>query len=264
MNKGISYTSIILILIFINIIGITLRYFDLDTYLILFGFRFQLSLFLPIIIILRKIEKEFFLDVFKNPPYKKNTFYIYLLITPLLVILVILFFLKKIELGDPEYFYEFGFSSIADFPVYLVWNSLQLISFFLFLIYLSSFSKFRFSFNVLIIILLFAYKFIPLGKESINYYSFASFFMAAMITGILIKYFQNIYWLTVFSFSVLWINFLLFGSESEIIIHLLFASQYNAWEGFFTVSKNFNTFLLPAHFLLTGIFLLPGLSKKGS
>ena len=183
---------------------------------------------------------------------------------PLFVILVILFLLKKIELGDPEYFYEFGFSSIADFPVYLIWNSLQLISFFLFLIYFSSFSKFKFSFIVLIIIFLFAYEFIPLGKESINYYSLASLFMAALITGILIKHFQNIYWLTVFSFSVLWINFLLFGSKSEIIIHLLFASQYNAWEGFFTISKNFNAFLLPAHFLLTGIFLLPGLSKKGS
>ena len=42
---------------------------------------------------------------------------------------------KNIErlYDNPEYFYEFGLSSIADFPVYLIWNSFQLFFLYQFL-----------------------------------------------------------------------------------------------------------------------------------
>jgi hypothetical protein len=260
VNKNISLLLIAITIAVVNVIGILLKYFGLDTFLILFGFRFQLSLILPLLLFIRKEQKDFYINIFKYPSYKKNIFYIYLFIIPFLVLFVILFLLKEIELGDPEYLYEFGISSIIDFPVYLVWNSIQLVFFFLFLITLLS--KFKFSFFLLIFILLFAYEFVELKKEKIDYYQLISILLFAINSGIMIKYFQNIYWLVIFSFSVLWFNVILFGTNNETIINILFASHYNSWEGFFSVSKSLKSFLLPAYLFIADIFLLLGLMNK--
>ncbi len=257
LNKNIKY--LIALVIIINLIGLSLRYLGLDTYFILLGFRFQLSLCLPFFIFPGKESKGLLLNIFKNPSYKKSYLFIYLLIIPLLIIFAVLFLLKKIEPGDPDYFYEFGLSSIIDYPVYLVWNSIQLIFFFLFLIYITSKLKFKYLLTVFIFILLFSYEVVPLKKESFDFFQVISLILSAATAGLLIKYFQNIYWLIIFSFSVFWVNILLFGSNSEMIINLLFASQYNSWEGFFSVSKIFKSFLLPAQLLLINILIVVNL-----
>ena len=257
-------SSIVLVLIIINTIGIILRYFNLDTYLILLGFRFQLSLVFPLVIILRNIPGDFIIDTFKKPKYKKHLPFVYLLLFPLFILFAILLLVKKIELGDPEYFYEFGLSSIIDFPVYLVWNSLQLIFLYLFLIYISSFFKLKFTWIFLILIFLSVYELIPFKKESLDYFQLISLILFAFMTGILIRHFQNIYWLVIFSFSILWLNILLFGSKSELFINLIFASQYNSWEGFFSVGKGFENLIFPSTLLITNVFLVSGLWRKES
>ena len=248
----------------INAIGILLRYLELDTYFILIGFRFQLSLFLPALFISGIYSKDYIVNIFKSPSYKKSLLFIYLLIIPLFFLFAILFILRKIELGDPEYFYEFGISSIIDFPVYLVWNSIQLTLFFLFFIYLSSKLKLNLLIIFFIFILLFVYELIPLRKESFDYFNLISVFFLGLITGLMVKYYQNIYWLVVFSFSILWLDFILFGSNSELAVNLLFASQYNLWEGFFSVEKDLKEFVLPFHLILVNILILINLFKKKS
>ncbi len=52
MNKGIGIARIAAAVALVNAAGILLRYFGLDTYLILLGFRFQLSFILPALVIL--------------------------------------------------------------------------------------------------------------------------------------------------------------------------------------------------------------------
>ncbi len=183
VNKGIKFPLIILILITVNVIGILLKFFGLYTYFTLFGFRFQISLFLPVLILLREERKDFFINIFRNPSYKKNLIFIYLLIVPVLILFVILFILKKVSVGDPEHFYEFGISSIIDFPVYLIWNSPQLALFFLFLILTVSASKFKFLLVAFIFIILFAYELIPFSKESFDYFHLASLILFASIAG---------------------------------------------------------------------------------
>lgn len=246
----------------INALGILLRYLELDTYFILIGFRFQLSLFLPALFISGIFSKDYIVNIFRSPSYKKSLFFIYLLIIPLFFLFAILFILRKIELGDPEYFYEFGISSIIDFPVYLVWNSIQLTLFFLFFIYLASKLKLNLLIIFFIFILLFVYELIPLRKESFDYFNLISVFFLGLITGLMVKYYQNIYWLVVFSFSILWLDFILFGSNSEVAVNLLFASQYNLWEGFFSVEKDLKEFVLPFHLILVNILILINLFKK--
>ena len=260
-NTAFFFISIV---IMVNVIGILLRYSGLDTYFIIVGFRFQLSLFLPAIIIYRKYSKDFITGIFRNPLYKRKLFFIYILIIPLFVLVGILFLLKKIELGEPEYFYEFGISSIIDLPVYLVWNSGQLLLFFFFFIYLVSVIKLRIPTILLIFVLLFVYEMIPLKKENFNFVHLISLALFAVITGLLVKYYQNVYWLIFFTFSVLWIHFLLFGSNSEMAVNLLFASQYNYWEGFFSAGKELKAFILPAHLLFVNIFILINLLTKKS
>ncbi|MEJ2617472.1 MAG: hypothetical protein P8Z35_21140 [Ignavibacteriaceae bacterium] len=180
------------------------------------------------------------------------------------LLFAILFLLRKIEPGAPDYFYEFGISSITDFPVYLAWNSIQLILFFLFFIYLTSKVKLNLLIIFFIFFLLFVYELIPLKKESFNYFDLISVFLSGLMVVVMVKYYQNIYWLVIFSFSILWLDFLLFGSNSEMAVNLLFASQYNSWEGFFSVEKDFKVFVLPAHLILANILILSKFFKEKS
>jgi hypothetical protein len=257
VEKKISLSSIIMALLIINAVGFILRYFELDTYFILFGFRFQLSLFLPLIIIFRGTQKKLVKNIFAKPGYKKSFFFVCLILIPVLIEIVSLFIFKKIKIENPDYFYEFGLSSIIDYPIYLIWNSPQLIFFILFLIICSSVFKFKAIGISILILFLFAYQLTPLKKESPDYFQLASFISISFVAGILIKRFQNIYWLVVFFFSIFWINTLLFGSNSKMVINLLFASQYNSWEGFFSIAKGFGNYLLPVQFLIVLLIALP-------
>ena len=51
-------------------------------------------------------------------------------------------------------------------------------------------------------------------------------------------------------FSIFWIGILAFGSNSKSLINILFAAQYNNWEGFFDVEKQYALFILPAYFAI--------------
>ena len=255
MKKN-TISILIVTLVTINAIGLLLKYFKLDTYFILLGFRFQLSLVLPIFFIFRKSSKDFVINIFRSPSYKGNLFFIYVLVIPLLLLIAILFVLNKIAPGDPDYFYEFGISSIIDFPVYMIWNSIQLILLYLFLFYIASKVKLKFIIVSLMVILLFAYEAIPFKSERLDFTYLVSLFLLAVIAGLIVKYYQNIYWIVIFTFSILWLNFLLFGSNSRIMVNLIFASQYSSWDGFLSIGNGIRSYILPAHLMLINICIL--------
>ena len=255
MNYKSKITRIIAAVIFINTAGILLRHFNLDTYIILVGFRFHLSLILPLFFILDSEQFSPVKNLFKNPSYNKTFQPLGWIFLPLITMLAVLYFTKKIEIGDPEYFYEFGLSSIVDFPVYLIWNILQLLAFALFLTLTSSLFKQRFLYSFVIVLLLFAYEFIPLEKSKIDLYGLMSLFFSAIIISLLANYFQNIYWFSIIVFTIFWINLLAFGSQSEMLIHILFAARYSGWEGFFDIPKNFTNYLLPVQLGITTLLL---------
>jgi hypothetical protein len=89
--------------------------------------------------------------------------------------------------------------------------------------------------------------------------------LISLTIGLMIKYFQNIYWFTIVIFSIFWLHFLAFGSSSEEIIHLLFASQYSGWDGFLEVKRSFATFILPAQLFITflAVMISSSFRKKG-
>jgi len=171
-----------------------------------------------------------------------------LILLPFLALSGYLFFSHKIDLGDPDYFYEFGVSSVADYPVYLLWNFPQIAVLFLFLTSVSSVSKYKFTSVFLAIIFLFGSELIPIDHFPFSFTELGILFSSSVIFSVLINYYSNIYWFCISLFTMLWLPLLAFGTESKTMVNLLFASQYKYWDGFFEVTKDFTSYTLPAYF----------------
>ena len=210
-----SFIRIILVIVLVNAAGIALRYFEIDTYFIFLGFRFHLATIVPFIILLNGHNFRKLLDAFRNPYFKKKFLPVIWILLPLIILSVSLFFIHDVKPGDPDYFYEFGLSSIFDFPLYLVWNFPQLCLLFMTLLVFSDISRFSYL-NVFIgLILLFWYEVIPMDS-SFAYMSAISLVLVALIASFFVTSLQNIYWFSIIIFSSIWSIILLLGSKSEL------------------------------------------------
>lgn len=246
-----------------NISGYLLKYLELDTFVILLGFRMHISLVIPALFIVGRIPVNFYKNEFSDPPYKKN--YPYVIAFSILLLLFALSYLwGAIELGDPEYFYELGLSSIVDLPMYLLWNSVQLTLFYFFLI--CAFERKNFRVPVLFVSAVspFAFEFISI--ENVDITGLAVLALIGITTVIIISRFRNIYWFVIFFFLTFWIFILLFGSASPVLIKLIIASEYTFWEGFFVVNKSIEAFMLPVYSAVISlvIFILSLFRNKGN
>ncbi len=262
MNNKAIIVRIIFAVVFINAAGIILEHFNLNTYIIILGFRFHLSLILPLFFVLNPGQFHTIKKIFTKPLYNKTLQPLIWIFLPLLFLWVVLYFTKSLQISHPKYFYEFGMSSIVDYPIYLVWNFCQLSAFGLFLILAGSVFKHKFIITLIIIMLLFVYSFIPLAKTKFDYVNYISLLASAIIASIVVNYFQNIYWFCIIIFSIFWCNLLAFGSESKMLIHIIFAANYSVWEGFFMIAKNFTNYVLPAQLGITVLLLTVSLWNK--
>ncbi len=254
MGKEYKIISIVIAVLLVNGMGIILRLNNLDPYIIILGFRFHISLIIPFFVVFRFADLGKLKQILLKPLYNKTLQPLLWIFIPFVVIVAVLYLWKNLEIGDPEYFYEFGLSSIFDLPVYFIWNLAQLLMFVSFLLLIQP-QKINWPLTSLIIILLFAFEFIPLGKENFDCLNVAVLILSALNAGLLLKYFQNVYWFSVFFFMLFWLNLLAFGTDSQTMLHLLFASQYEAWEGFFDVAKEITDYLLTAQMILSFIIL---------
>ena len=256
MEYLVKPSRLVIAVLAVNAAGLILRYFNLDAYIIIVGFRFHISLVLPFLIVFRKNQLQFIKKIFVDPLHKRTILPLLWILLPVIIVTGVLFLIHKAVIGDPDYFYEFGLSSIIDYPIYLLWNFPQLFCLFIFLALTSTVSKKSLSTISVITFLIFAFEFIPFKIGDLDYSGIASLLLISISIGLLIKYFQNIYWFTIVVFSIFWLHFLAFGSSSEEIIHLLFASQYYAWDGFFEINKSFLQYLLPVQLALTFLVIL--------
>jgi hypothetical protein len=209
-----------------------------------------MSFVLPLIIVFNSNFLPYIKRSFLKPEWRKASLYLFLILLPLLIEASGLYILNKIDIGDPEYFYEFGISSIADYPVYLIWNFPQMILLFFFLASVSAKSRFRFITVAVVIFFLFAFELVSINKTIIPYWELGILASCSIIYSILINYCRNIYWFCISLFTLLWLAVLAFGSSSKTMINLLFATQYGNWEGFFEVVKDFIPFTLPLYFVI--------------
>jgi hypothetical protein len=256
-----KYIPLLLAVLSVNLIGVLLRLMDYPVYLILLGFRFHLSLLLPFLFILHKLRGDTIKKEFTAPVFKKNMVFIISLFVIPGFIMLILYLIGYITSGDPVYFYEFGLSSVFDMPVYLVWNSINIMFFFFFLKYAADI-KFNFFILLILVILLFAYYFIPVTNE-FDLYSASGFVITAAVVSILITHYRNVYWFTIFLFTMLWLYFILFGTDNSDLIRILFASRYTSWEGFYNINQEITGYAYISYVsvIFITLFLL-SLSKK--
>lgn len=239
--------------------GTLLKLYDLNTYIILLGFRFHLGCVIPFLFIAGTSLLPHIKEAFTDPPFKRHFFFVLLIFLPLIVIVSGLYIMKFVELGDPEYFYEFGLSSIVDYPTYLVWNSLQLFMLYFFLVSAAKTIKLSFISVFFTLIFLSGYEFLPAAKMAPQYIDMGVFAVITLIASLLISKYRNIYWFSVSLFSLLWSSVLLFGSRSKGIINNLFASQYNSWEGLLEVSKVVSPYIIAIHIGIAFIVCLSGI-----
>jgi hypothetical protein len=256
LEYKVSAVRIFLAVFLVNAIGFALKYFELDTFIILLGFRFHLSAIFPLLIVINATHLSLIKDSFLHPPFVKVGRVILTFFFTSLLFLLVLYLTKKIEIGDPEYFYEFGLSSIVDYPIYLVWNSINLICLFFFFLLINKSFKNSFLVILALAILIFAYEFIPLRKMIFDYESIAAFVILSFVLSITIRFFNNIYLFVVLIFSIIWFSLLAFGTTSSLLVNLFFAARYSGWEGFFIADKNFSGFLIPVTYLLILLSLI--------
>lgn len=241
-------SKIIFALILVNAAGLTLRYFNFDTYFIFLGFRFHISCVIPFLFLLRFEILDDVKNYFRHPGYKFYYTPLLKIILPLIFLTAILYILKLIRFCDPEYFYEFGLSSIVDYPLYLIWNTPELILLFLFLSASVSRKSNRFLIVTVLLILLYTFEMIPIGQYHFYFSDYLSFIILILIGSVLFENYNNIILFPVLLFTVLWSVLLFFGSASSGLINILFAARYSGWEGFFEASGNFEPFLIPGYF----------------
>lgn len=258
-DLNIKFFPLVLIIVVVNSAGFLLKYFDIDTYLIFLGFRFHLSCVLPFIYLIRERHFSFIKNIFLHPEFKGKAAFFGLTLFPILILVGTLFLLDKIAFSDPDYFYEFGISSIIDFPLYLIWNAPQFFMLILFLILISANKKSKFFLIFFVVIFLFGYEFYPLNGKDIDYIKFIPILFSGLVAAILFTKYQNIYGIFLIIFFTFWSHFILFGSDSEKIIHIFFAKYFTRWEGFFSVSENLDQYLLSGHLVLLLVVSLIGI-----
>lgn len=240
---------IILSLIIVNAAGISLRYFDLDTYFIFLGFRFHLSSLIPFLILLNEDSLNKFYRTFRSPVFRKKILPALWIVLSLLIVMAVLYLISVVKTADPDYFYEFGLSSIIDYPLYLLWNFPQLCLLFYTLIVFSGTTRFPYTNVFAGLVLLFGYELIPLDS-TFNPADVISLILLSLIISFFVTKLQNIYWFAVVLFSSVWSIVLLFGTGSRLIINIFFAKEYISWEGFFNSSKEISLFVFPFFFLI--------------
>ncbi len=244
-----SFSRFVLAVLLVNAAGITLRYFSLDTYFIFLGFRFHLSCLIPFILLSSKENLVVLLEALKKPRFRKKLIPIFWLLFSAAIVLITLFLIKQIKPGDPDYFYEFGLSSIFDYPLYLIWNFPQLCMIFMVLAVIAGTGNLSYLKVFAALVLLFGFEFIPLNSE-FSFFSASSFILLVLAASFFVTRIQNVYWFSFIVFSSVWSAVLLFGSGSETIINIFFAKEYQSWEGFFNVGRQYASFIIPAFFFI--------------
>lgn len=265
-SRKYNFIKVFIILIITNVVGFILKGNELPTYVILLGFRFHLSLILPgILIIFFDRDFSLVIQTLKEIEYKKFIQIILITILPVGILLGSLFLLNKIEFNTPDYLYEFGYTSLVDFPIYLIWNFPQLFSFYLFQKYIRDNFNYKFMFVFFSSLLLIFFEIIPLTEFKFNYNIFLIILLLLIAVSLFIVNIKNIYFFAFSIFIILWNFIIAFGSKSELLINLLFAKNYDKWEGFFTINKSLKkyfsvnasqlSFGILIYFLLFIIFL---------
>ncbi len=248
----IKLSSLISLILVVNILGFLAKHLGYNAYLIFLGYRFHISFVLPFLFFAFNAKPTFYKKYLKKNPFEKFDILLFVILIPLAVTFIIYFLLEKKIDFHPEYFYEFGISSIFDYPIYLIWNLPQLLlsGLFISLLHESGFKSFA---MMLILPSLFIFELFYI-KNLLDIVSLVVCLLAVSILLVgIFNLSKNVYSISFFCFSILWASVLLFGSNSQSVINNLFASTYDSWQGFFSSNSIIEKFVISFNLILSTV-----------
>lgn len=251
--KKISIPIYLLLIVLLSGVNILLRFFNLPNYFFFIGFRFYGITLLAMIFLYFYGGSEVWKESLLSFSFKKFLRYIIFLLIPPAIIIGGLFLLNKIELGDPDFFYELGLSSIVDFPIYFIWNLPQFFILYTFLQSIEASFRLKIVPNFIILFFFFLPEFLSFPKISFNIFSIINFAVVLLTLTLFTYKKKNPLTFSFYIFTSVWLGLLLFGGSSETMLQTFLAKTYTAWDGFFEIDKKFVQYVLPAYFLISFI-----------
>lgn len=215
------------------IIESVLIYLELSPLIVLMGFR----LYIPHLALMIYIAAY-------PPVLSKKIFFPLGLNTLILMVCIWLigtgavYFGGMVKFADPDFLYELGLTSIIDFPVYLIWNSVFFLTPFLFLRAVSKGKNITPVWILAIIPLLYIFPVFQLlfNTQNTRDYYYAGLILISAI--VLFKFSPTVSSFVISGYFLLWINLVAFGTSSQFLLQVILASKYETWEGLFTGEKS--------------------------
>jgi hypothetical protein len=232
-------------------LNFALRFFNLPNYFFFLGFRFYGIILLTGIFLYFYSGKDIWKQSLFSFSFKKFYRYLFFVTLPPAIVAGGLFLLNKIELGDPDYFYELGLSSIVDFPIYFIWNLPQFLILYTLLQSVDSSFRLKVIPNFILLFFFFSPELLSFPKISFNVFSIISVALVLLTLTLLIYKKKNPLTFSFYIFTSVWIALLLFGSSSETLLQTFLAKTYTSWDGFFEINKKFAPYILPSYFFLS-------------
>lgn len=251
--------------LFTNLIIIFSFHFEFIPQVYFLGFRLNLFLLLNLILIFLYYKK---LTIELLLPFKvfgKFKYWFAALSIPVLmsgIVISAAYIFGEVKIPKLKYFYEFGMTSLLDFPMYFVWTLPFIFSMiYVWFIVLDTPNYFSKVINSILISLSFS-GFYLYNYDKVDIGNYVIYFL---LTSSVVLYNYSFYkwsrslWATSFStFMTIFSFVLVFGSSNEFLIRTFFARYYDKWEGSFNFNliKNIppESGLIPLLIILSIIF----------
>jgi hypothetical protein len=228
--------------IFTNFIIVLSSYFEFIPQIYFLGFRFNLFLLLNVILIFAYYKK---FTIEQLAPFKRfgkfkhwfAAFSIPVLLAGFVICVVYLF--GEVKISKQKYFYEFGMTSLLDFPMYFVWTLPFIFSTLYLLFNVLNTNRYFSSIIKSILIAVSTSGFYLYYFDEDRIIAYIVYFL--LVSSIMLFNYAFFMWcrsIWVASFSIFMAIFsfvLVFGSSNEFLIKTFFARNYEKWEGFFNL-----------------------------
>lgn len=246
-------TLVILVTVGIQFI---LLFFELPVFLIVIGFRFHLALLIPIIFYILRNDFTPLSDSLRDFSFKGLISGILVSLFSIVIVLGFLLLTKNIGYKEPDLFYELGLSSIADYPIYLIWNILEIYVFVSLIRKLFENNKFNYIYIFATMFFIIAPEHIKIQLDGFNYISTIEFCLSILIISTLIYKLSSTDSIAILLFTIFWLGLLVFGTELPTLVRLFFGSNYSSWDGFFLLNKNYESYAFVTYLFIVSIILI--------
>ena len=263
MSRINPYFLFVLILLIVAGGGVLSEFlFERDANIIILGFRINIPLLIGSALVIWAEGERYLKEILSWREHNKTGLILFFVLLIYGVITGALMQFTKSKFTEPDYFYELGLSSIIDFPVYLVWNMPILISLAGILGYFRKRLKASYIFGFILLLLILLTEYYPFNFKGIVPEKQIIVPAFILLTLTIFYKVRNTYLYGGILFSAVWINVILFGTNSATVTKLIIAKNFDKWDGFIILAKEFTDYVQPAAFILITIVLLFFKKKK--